>query len=91
MAEKLKVTLRDQWQARTIAIGRKTARQFLDRWLAQVVSQRVRESTFQSDGSYVRLHLKPTIGHLQLVQVGRQDVQAMLNEKSRALSPRFVQ
>jgi integrase len=91
VAEKLKIALRDQQQGRALTNGRLTVGQFLDQWLTDVVRQRVRESTFRSYESYVRLHLKPVIGHLHLAKLGPEHVQAMLNDKSRALSPRSVQ
>jgi integrase len=92
VAQKLKVTLGDQQQGRTITIARLTVGDFLDHWMEQVVRQRVRESTFQSHEAYVRLHLKPGIGHIQLNRLTPQDVQAFLNQIARgSLSARSVQ
>lgn len=71
---------------------RETVGTYLDRWLLDVAKPGLRASTYKSYESYVRLHLKPTLGHHRLARLGPQHVQAMLNEKLAAgLAPRTVQ
>lgn len=75
-----------------IDVGRQTVGQFLDRWLADVVTPTVRPKTRHSYAQIVRLHLKPALGHHQLAKLAPQHVQAMMNAKGAAgLSPRTVQ
>ncbi|HEV2108522.1 MAG TPA: site-specific integrase [Thermomicrobiales bacterium] len=71
---------------------RETVGTYLDRWLIDVAKPGLRASTYKSYESYVRLHLKPALGHHRLARLGPQHVQTMLNEKLAAgLSPRTVQ
>jgi integrase len=75
-----------------IDVPRQTVGQFLDRWLADVVSPTVRPKTHHSYAQIVRLHLKPALGHHQLAKLAPQHVQTMMNDKLAAgLSPRTVQ
>lgn len=91
VAELLKIALRDQQMGRTLASGRVTIGAFLDQWLSEIIKQRVRPGTFQGYESYVRLHLKPSIGHHQLSKLEPHHVQSMINLKlSTGLSARTV-
>ena len=75
-----------------IDVPRQTVAQYMDRWLADVAKPTVRASTYKSYESYVRLHIKPALGHHSLAKLAPQHVQAFLNSKSAAgLSPRTVQ
>ena len=92
VAEQLKVALRDQQLGLPVAVERQTVAQFLNRWLTDVVRPKVRPSTYQSYATYVRLYLKPALGHHQLTKLTPQQVQALLNDKlASGLSPRTVQ
>jgi len=64
---------------------------FLDQWLAEVVKPNVRPWTFKGYEVHVRLHLKPTIGKLQLDKLTPLHVQQLLNGTiARGLSPKTV-
>src|SRR5260370_33011166 len=59
-----------------------TVGEFLDQWLADVVRPNVRPWTFAGYEVNVRLHLKPTIGRLQLDRLTPLQVQQLLNTKA---------
>jgi len=90
--EALTKALRDHQQGLPVAVEKQTVAQYLDRWLADVAKPSLRPSTFTSYESYVRLHIKPALGHHQLAKLAPQHVQAFLNAKGASgLSPRTVQ
>lgn len=92
VSEKLKAILRDQQQGLPVDVGRQTVAAFLNHWLTDEAQPSVRPKTYQSYAQIVRLHLIPTLGHVQLSQLVPQHVQAMMNDKLRAgLAPRTVQ
>ena len=64
---------------------------FLDRWLPAVKGT-VRLSTFKRHEEAVRLHIKPSLGGLNLSKLNVLDVQEMyLSKLDEGLSPRTVQ
>ena len=65
--------------SRAISVG-----QFLDQWLAEVVAPNVRPSTYKDYEVDVRLHLKPSIGHIPLARLTPLQVQQLLNAKKAA-------
>jgi integrase len=65
--------------SRAISVG-----EFLDQWLAEVVAPNVRPLTYKDYEVDVRLHLKPTIGHLSLARLTPLQVQQLLNAKRAA-------
>jgi integrase len=58
--------------------------EFLDQWLTEVVAPNVRPSTYKDYEVDVRLHLKPTIGHISLARLTPLQVQQLLNAKKAA-------
>jgi integrase len=70
-----------------------TVRQYLERWLADVVARKTRPKTHQSYEEVVRLYIAPFVGELKLVKLNTQQVRAMLNalEDNPDLSSRTVQ
>lgn len=71
--------------------ARLTLGEFLDRWLREVVAQRVRPSTLSRYELDVRLHLKPTLGGVKLVELTPQKVQKLITDLSTAgLTPNSV-
>ena len=92
VAEKLKVTLRDQQQGLPVTSDRQTVEQFLERWLVDVAAPKLRSSTYVSYQSKCKLYIIPAIGRIPLLKLEPQQVQAMMNGMTkRGLSPRTVQ
>lgn len=72
--------------ARGVTVG-----EFLDQWLADVVRPNVRPWTYAGYEVHVRLHLKPTIGRIQLDRLTPLHVQQLLNRKvASGLKPKSV-
>lgn len=91
VAEKLKVVLRDRQQGLPVKVDRQTVGQFLDRWLAEVIDGDRRPSTVLSYRQYVRLHITPFIGRIQLSKLTAQDIQSLLvNRRAAGMAPRSV-
>jgi integrase len=68
-----------------------TVSEFLDQWLAEVVRPNVRPWTFAGYEVNVRLHLKPSLGHLHLDRLTPLHVQQLLNGKvASGLKPKTV-
>jgi len=74
VAEKLKVILRDQQQGLPVATERQAVGQFLDRWLNEVMKHTLEDSTFETYGRRIRLHIVPHIGRVALRTLGAQDL-----------------
>lgn len=81
----------------TLVTKRQTVRQFLERWLEDVIKPRRAPRTYESYASEVRRNIGPALGHLQLDKLAPQDVQRFLNHlgkeggaKGQGLSPRTV-
>lgn len=81
----------------TLVTKRQMVRQFLERWLEDVVRPRRAPRTYDSYVSEVRRNIAPALGHLQLDKLAPQDVQRFLNHlgkeggaKGQGLSPRTV-
>lgn len=81
----------------TLVTKRQMVRQFLERWLEDVVRPRRAPRTYDSYASEVRRNIAPALGHLQLDKLAPQDVQRFLNHlgkeggaKGQGLSPRTV-
>jgi integrase len=65
--------------------------EFLNRWLPSVEGT-VRQSTYTRHEEVVRLHLKPSIGGIEIKDFGPLDVEELYRKKLRSgLSPRTVQ
>jgi len=68
-----------------------TVGEFLDQWLEDVVRPNVRPWTYAGYEVHVRLHLKPTIGRVQLDKLTPLNVQQLLNARVAAgLKPKSV-
>jgi integrase len=71
---------------------RLTVGQLLDQWLSDVVKPTTRDSTYRRHADIVRVHLKPTLGHVRLAKLTHEQVQSLMSAKLAArLSPRSVQ
>jgi integrase len=75
-----------------IVLEKQTVRQYLTRWLEDVVKRKNRPSTYRSYEQLVRVHISPTPGEVPLAKLTTQQVRAMLNERQDSgLSSRTVQ
>src|SRR5260221_10442242 len=89
--EQLTAALRTHQQGLPVPNERQLMGTFLDRWLAESAKPSIRAKTYRSYEQLVRLHLKPSLGHIPLAKLGPQQVQAFLNRKlASGLSPRTV-
>jgi integrase len=92
VAEALKKALHDQQQGVPIAVERQTVEQFLGTWLDDKVKVNNRPKTYYSYKDIVRLHINPSLGHIQLSKVSPKHIQSLLSQKRNdGLSPRTVQ
>lgn len=71
--------------------GRMLVADYLDKWLADSVTGRVRPRTLRSYTEIVEQHLKPGIGHHQLGKLHQRHVLQLLNERSGSHSTRTVE
>jgi integrase len=72
--------------ARGVTVG-----EFLDQWLTDVVRPNVRPWTYAGYEVHVRLHLKPTLGRIQLDRLTPLHVHQLLNRKiASGLKPKSV-
>jgi integrase len=58
----------------SLAGGRQTVAEYLDRWLADVAAHRVRPSTLRGYRQHVTLHIDPIIGSIRLDKLTGQDL-----------------
>jgi integrase len=90
--EQLTIALRDLQRGLPISTERQTLGQFLAYWLVESVRPTVRPRTFQSYEELVRLHIKPSLGHIALVKLAPREVQSFIKRKlASGLSARRVQ
>jgi integrase len=79
VVEKLKAAQAAQTSGANLAVERITVAQFLDRWIADVVSKRNKPRTVDGYKQIIRDHLKPHLGRHQVDKLRPEHVQAMLN------------
>jgi integrase len=78
-------------KAGMVATGKsQTVEQYLTTWLNVWAKPKVRPATFTTYEMYVRRHLIPCLGRIQLDKLTADHVQDMLNRKGAELSPRSV-
>jgi integrase len=71
---------------------RQTLARFVDAWMTETQTPKLRSSTIKSYESYIRTHIAPRLGDKTLGELNAQDVQRFLNDCTRrGLSPRSVQ
>lgn len=90
--EQLTRTLRDLQQGLpVVADERQTVEQYLRRWLVEAVQPTLRPRTVTTYEGWVRCHLIPELGRIQLVKLTPQHVQSMMSRALRnGLSPQSV-
>jgi integrase len=67
-----------------IAFERQTVAQFLDDLLEHALRARAKPRSYESFSTIVRLHIKPSLGKLQLQKLAPQQIQKLLDEKNTA-------
>ncbi len=90
-ADKLHAAMEARLRGASLATAGLTTAMFLERWLKQSVSPKVRPKTYDGYESLVRLHIVPALGAIPLEKLGPQDVQVLLNRKVvEGLAPKTV-
>lgn len=56
-----------------------TVREYLDRWLNEVIKPHRRQKTYEAYEQVVRFHLKPALGHLKLKDIKPMHLQQFFN------------
>ncbi len=88
--EKLRVALNEQKQGTLVTAPQQTVEQFLKQWL-ETCKPSVRIRTYERYETFVRLHVVPVIGHIQLQKLTAQHIQALYAKKlEEKLSPTTV-
>jgi integrase len=82
--KKISALLGDQQRGVPISTGTPTIREFLERWLEDVVKPNKRLGTYEAYESVVRIHLIPALGRHKIEKLTALHVQQMLNEKRQA-------
>lgn len=73
----------DQSSGLPVAIERQTVQQFLDHWLEHTLKAKAKPRSYESFSTIARLHIKPSIGRIQLHKLAPQHIQRLLDEKSK--------
>ena len=89
--DKLVAALSDQQKGLPILTERQTLKQFLEKWLADVVRPAVRPKTYIFYRDHIRLHIEPALGKKRLEKLTPADVQRFVNDRLRSgLSPQSI-
>jgi len=67
-----------------------TLQEYLAKWLQEYCKPNLKQTTFDSYESFVRLHLTPTLGKIPLKDLRPTQVQKLYNDKVNDLSSRSV-
>jgi integrase len=91
--EQLTRALADLQKGLPVIQEKQTVKQYLNRWLEDVVKRTTRPKTHQSYEQVVSLYILPAIGEVKLAKLNPQQVRTMLNalEDNPELSSRTVQ
>jgi integrase len=73
--------------------------EWLDVWLELYARPRISQATYESYEENIRLHIKPTLGHIKITELKTDHLQKLYNQKSESgrldgtggLSPRSVE
>jgi integrase len=87
VVEKMKAPLHNQQRGIPIAFERQTVGEYLRGWLGTLT---VRPRTLSRYEEFVRLHIEPTIGRIQLANLNAQQLEALYAEKRKSLSAASV-
>ena len=92
VAGKLKELRQKVEQSINLDADRMTVKEFLGRWLEDVVKQRNKPRTYESYTQMVRDHIVPALGSTQLSTLRPDHIQAFVNQLTKkGKSPRTVQ
>lgn len=67
-----------------------TLKDYLEKWLEDYCKPNLKQTTFDSYESFIRLHIVPTIGKVKLKDLRPAQVQKLYNQKMNELSSRSV-
>jgi integrase len=87
VADELTTALRDRQRGININPAKQTVGEFLASWLKDVVKPGVRPKTHRTYADFVKLHLTPALGSIQVAKLSPQHVRAFLNEKLATPQP----
>jgi integrase len=87
VAEELTAALRDRDRGINIKPGKQTVGEFLRLWLKDVVKPSVKPKTYRTYSDFVKLHLGPGLGSIQLASLSPQHVRAFQNDKLTTPQP----
>jgi len=91
VVEKLKDCQLALHQGISINLKKQTVGQFLDRWVQDAATPRLRPRTLAGYKLTIQTHLKPLLGGFQLRELTGQHVQALIGSKvDEGLSPRTI-
>lgn len=91
VAGKLSAARMAQEQGVLVTAPSQPVERFLDQWLKETVTNRVRPWTLKGYESVVRVHINPTLGKVRLDRLAPQQVQRLINQKLESgLSPKTV-
>jgi integrase len=89
--EQLKVALLEQKQGTLVTSPQQTVEQYLKYWLENVHRQSIRVLSYVRYEEFVRLHLVPAIGHIQMQKLSPQHLQALYARKlDEGMAPKSV-
>lgn len=89
VSEELKKLLRNQQLGYDLKPARTTLKAFLETWLVEVATPKLKPATIQSYTWLIRDHISPSIGNKLLESLTPRDVQACVNQMlAKDLSPR---
>lgn len=84
--EQLKIALREQQQGTLITTPQQSVEQFLNQWLA-IHKSSVRIRTYERYEQFVRIHLVPALGHVQLQKLTAIQINNLYLKLGKTLSP----
>src|ERR687889_1320299 len=91
VAEKLTKAMADRNGELIFDAGNLTVGEYLDSWLSDSVRGTVRPSTFERHEGIIRLHIKPSLGHVGLKKLAPVHVRGLHREKlDSGLAPATV-
>lgn len=67
-----------------------TVSHWLDTWLTVYEKPTIRQTTYDNYETMIRVHIKPAIGHIPLMQLQASDLQQLYNQKAKEKSSRTV-
>jgi integrase len=83
VARKLRAALKGQDDGLPVVVEKQTVEQFMQSWL-KATKPKLRERTWVRYEQYVRLHIVPSLGKLQLAKLTPQHVQRLYAERLHA-------